>query len=373
MKTKLQLLKDIAEFLNEETNKDRMLQGALEMLIDNSEFATGWVFFINNDGVHELGAHYNLPNGLTNDDNSHLVDGKCWCVNQYNRNNLEKATNIFVCSRLEKAARAYLDENNGITHHATVPLMSGGESYGLLNVATPYIEEFSQEELDLLESVAFQIGSTLKRIELNRREQENILVQERQRLARDLHDSVNQMLFSINIMSNGLKRLDDIDKIKTTLSSIEGTSKYAMREMKALIWQLKPIGLENGMIQAIEHYANLLGVDVDIEINGFYDLDDKSETQIFRVIQESLNNIKKHSGVTEAKITMLNHDADFFLSVHDDGRGFVIDKDHPYNHGIKNMKERVTQIGGMFNIKSDLGKGTTITVKIKKKRESIHE
>ncbi|CAD2079018.1 GAF domain-containing sensor histidine kinase [Phocicoccus pinnipedialis] len=373
MKTKLQLLKDIAEFLNEETDKDRMLQGALKMLIDNSEFATGWVFFINGHGEHELGAHYKLPKSLTNEDFSHLTYGKCWCVNQYNRNNLEKATNIFVCSRLEKAARAYVDENNGITHHATVPLMSGGESYGLLNVATPYVKEFSQEELNLLESVAFQIGSTLKRIDLNRRERENILVQERQRLARDLHDSVNQMLFSINIMSNGLKRLDDMNKIKTTISSIEDTSKYAMREMKALIWQLKPIGLENGMIQAIEHYAKLLGVDVDIEINGFYDLDDKSEAQIFRVIQESLNNIKKHSGVTKAVIKILNHDTEFYLTVEDKGKGFRIDTKHPYSHGIKNMNERVTQIGGVFKIESELNKGTAITVRLKKKKGSIYE
>lgn len=373
MKTKLQLLKDIAEFLNEETNKNRMLQGALKLLIDNSEFETGWIFFINNEGQHKLGAHYHLPKGLMNEDFKHMIEGKCWCVNQYNRGNLDKATNIFVCSRLERAARAYENENNGITHHATVPLMSGGESYGLLNVATPYVEEFSQEALDLLESVAFQIGSTLKRIDLNLREQENILVQERQRLARDLHDSVNQMLFSINIMSNGLKRLEDIDKIKATLSSIEDTSKYAMREMKALIWQLKPIGLENGMVQAIEHYAELLNLKVTINIAGFYDLDDKSESEIFRVIQESLNNIKKHSKVNEAIIHFENRGNELYLTIRDKGQGFVIDAKHPYNHGIKNMNERVEQIGGVFNIQSTINEGTEITVILKKKREIIHE
>ncbi len=125
--------------------------------------------------IFKTGGCYRLPPSLEKEQYHHLCDGKCWCVNKYNNRELKTATNIFVCSRLEKARMDYPGENMGITHHATVPLISGEESFGLLNVASPYREQFTQDELDLLESVAFQIGSTLKRIELTAQEQENMI------------------------------------------------------------------------------------------------------------------------------------------------------------------------------------------------------
>ena len=364
MKSKLQLLKDIAEFLNEETDRPAMIEGALKMLIDHSEFDTGWIFFINEAGQHELTTHYRLPSSLKNNDHHYLCEGKCWCVNKYNRKELKTATNIFVCSRLEQARNEYPNENNGITHHATVPLISGDESFGLLNVASPYRERFAKDELDLLESVAFQIGSTLKRIELTTREQENMLIKERQRLARDLHDSVNQMLFSIGITSHAAKSLSDADKANVAFDSIERTSKHAMKEMKALIWQLKPIGLENGIIDAVEKYAGLLGLEVEIGMEGFYDVPDHVEVALYRVIQESLNNIRKHSGAEHAIIRMAAKDDIFSVIIEDQGSGFEFEENHRASYGLSNMTERIHKLNGNINIDTGKGRGTRIMVTI---------
>ena len=146
--TRLALLKEIAEFLNVETETYSMMQGALKSLIQGSEFTTGWIFFINEHGKHELSAHYQLPPTLQHDSNTYLCNDKCWCVNKFNKGELSNATNIVACSRLEKAAREMPDENDNITHHATVPLISGDESVGLLNVATPYSTKFQKDELD---------------------------------------------------------------------------------------------------------------------------------------------------------------------------------------------------------------------------------
>src|SRR5690606_24723303 len=112
---------------------------------------------------------------------------------------LEKASNIIACQRIENAMASAAEDSGGITHHATVPLQSGDERFGLLNIAAPDTQRFSKEELALLESVAFQIGSAIKRILLTKQEQELALVKERNRLARDLHDSVNQLLFSVTL------------------------------------------------------------------------------------------------------------------------------------------------------------------------------
>lgn len=364
MKSKLQLLKDIAEFLNEETHIQTMLDGALKLLIDHSEFDTGWIFFINHEGKHELISQYSLPDELRRDNCRHLCNGNCWCVRKYQNDELKTATNIFVCSRLDRANKESPDIQDKITHHATMPLISGEESYGLLNVATPNRTEFSKDELDLLESVSFQIGSTLKRIELNAKEQENIVIRERQRLARDLHDSVNQMLFSISITSHAAKTLKDGGKLVQAFNSIENTSKHAMKEMRALIWQLKPIGLENGIIRATEEYAKILDLDLKIEMDGFYNVSDAVEIELYRVIQESLNNIFKHADTKEAYITIDNRDKGLELKIMDYGSGFTINTKKETSYGFSNMRERLRKLGGELNIDSTPGKGTSVTARV---------
>jgi signal transduction histidine kinase len=364
MKDKLKLLKDIAEFLNEETDLKTMLDGALRELIDNTSFETGWVFFINEAGEHEMAAHYQLPPSLKKRECHYLEDGSCWCVRAYQKGHLQTATNIFVCSRLEKAQLEFPGENNGITHHATMPLISGAESFGLLNVASPNREEFDKDELALLESVAFQIGSTLKRIELTAKEKESVVIKERQRLARDLHDSVNQMLFSIGITSHAAKSLSGNGKVDEALTSIENTSKHAMKEMKALIWQLKPIGLENGILHAIESYSDLLGIDVNIELEGFYSISDAAETELYRIIQESLNNVMKHSGVREADVKMTVQDKKLVTTVTDRGAGFDLRKKTVTSYGFGNMRERIRKLGGELDIKTEIDKGTVVRITV---------
>ena len=131
-----------------------------------------------------------------------MTEGSCWCVQAYHNRKLTKASNIINCSRINLANRAYHEETEGITHHATVPLRSGEEQFGLLNVASSNKQHYSEEDLELLESVAFQIGSAIKRILLTDREKEAAKINERNRLARDLHDSVNQMLFSLKLTAH---------------------------------------------------------------------------------------------------------------------------------------------------------------------------
>ena len=100
--------------------------------------------------------------------------GSCWCVTAYHNERLTKASNIINCSRINLANQAYKAETEGVTHHATVPLRSGTEQYGLLNVASPYTTRYSEQDLALLESVALQIGSAIKRIYLTDQEKRQL-------------------------------------------------------------------------------------------------------------------------------------------------------------------------------------------------------
>ncbi|WP_141771761.1 histidine kinase, partial [Bacillus licheniformis] len=178
----------------------------------------------------------------------YMCEGTCWCVQAYQNKKLTKASNIINCSRINLANRAYHDETDGVTHHATVPLRSGEEQFGLLNVATPHTTHFSEEDLEMLESVAFQIGSAITRIWLTDQEKEAARISERNRLARDLHDSVNQMLFYVKLTAHAAEGITNEEVSRKAFQVIEQTSQQAVNELRALIWQLKPVGLEQGLV-----------------------------------------------------------------------------------------------------------------------------
>ncbi|ULG73756.1 GAF domain-containing sensor histidine kinase [Macrococcus brunensis] len=361
MKSKTALLKEIAEFLNEETEVQSMLFGALKRLVEGSEFSTGWIFFIDNEGHHQLVSDYELPQALERNDCHYMTEGPCWCVSRYHQGKLTKASNIITCSRIVKANRKFPTETGGITHHATVPLQSGQEKFGLLNVATPHKETYSAEELELLESVAFQIGSAIKRIALTEKEREIALTNERNRLARDLHDSVNQMLFSLKLTAHAAGAQTVDNRSKMAFSIIEETSQNAVNEMRALIWQLKPIGLEEGLTHAIRQYAQVLNLETTIHVDGLVQFDNKEEITIFRIVQEALNNIRKHAETQEAVITI---SADS-VKIEDNGKGFTASSaDQLPTHGLSNMQQRAESIGGQLSIDSSKA-GTTITLQLK--------
>jgi len=105
--TRLALLKEIAEFLNEETETYSMMYGALKSLIEGSEFSTGWIFFIDEAGQHELISDVDLPGALSKHNCKYMREGTCWCVQAYQNKKLTKASNIINCSRINLANRAY--------------------------------------------------------------------------------------------------------------------------------------------------------------------------------------------------------------------------------------------------------------------------
>lgn len=360
------LLKEIAEFLNEETEIYSMMDGALSRLIEGSEFTTGWIFFIDEEGRHQLVSDYQLPDALARTSCHYMTTGPCWCVSRYHQGKLTKASNIITCSRIVKANNQFPELTDGVTHHATVPLQSGQEKFGLLNVAAPGRKSYSEDELDLLESVAFQIGSAIKRIALTEKEREIALTNERNRLARDLHDSVNQMLFSLKLTAHAAASNSEESHSKMAFQLIEETSQSAVNEMRALIWQLKPIGLEQGLAHAIHQYAEVLGMTVELHVDGLIQLNNEEETTVFRIIQEALNNVMKHSETMSAVITIQQHET-FVVIIEDRGKGFASSSalELP-THGLMNMKQRAESIHGQLTIDSEPGVGTKVMLIIRK-------
>lgn len=361
----LHILKEIAELLNQGTDVTNVLSEVLKKLLHVTGLQTGWIFLIDGSGSFTLTAKENLPPALADNNFAPMCGGDCWCINRYNKGRLDKATNIIECMRLEDAMDQKLGETWGLTHHATVPLKAGKEKFGLLNVGSPNKTSFNVEELALLESVALQIGSALKRIHLTQREQEIALTAERNRLARDLHDSVNQLLFSLTLTARGGKEMTmDVD-IKETFSYIQDLAQEALNEMRALIWQLRPKGLEKGVVSALSSYGEMLGLNTNVKINGVIHLPSRLEEAVFRISQEALANCKKHSQQSDVDFVLTGSDNRIIIEIKDDGCGFTYDegKELP-SLGLKSMRNRAESLGGTFHLKSELNKGTYIRVSI---------
>lgn len=363
--TNITLLKEIAELLNEETEMIPMLKGALSKFLHGTSFKTGWIFFINDKGKSHLVVHEQLPDALAFNQCQYLKKGGCWCVSKFRNKQLKKASNIIECQRIESAIGNQVGDHAGITHHATVPLQSGGEHFGLLNVAKPDTLSYTEDELELLESVAFQLGSAIKRIYLTKQEQEMALVKERNRLARDLHDSVNQLLFSVTLTSRAGIEMTDQQELKETFRDIQQLSQSALTEMRALIWQLRPKGLESGLIDAIKAYAEMLSLSLVVNVSGVLQFPSRVEETLFRVAQEALNNVRKHAGVEQAEMFITVTSTDILFVVKDEGRGFVNDPDMKLpSIGMQSIKDRVQTLGGTADWVSKIGKGTELLIRI---------
>jgi len=359
------ILKEIAELLNEGMDELKILAGVLKKLLHVTGFQIGWIFLIDEDGHHQFAASDSLPPALSAHNCIRMKERNCWCVNRYVNGKLDKATNIIQCQRIESALRDQSGDNQGLTHHATIPLRAGSERFGLLNVGSPYKTHFHQDELALLESIAYQIGTALKRIRLTQKEQEIALVAERNRLARDLHDSVSQLLFSLRLTARAGMEISNNHEVKETFQYIQELSQEALGEMRALIKQLRPQGLENGIISALSDYANILGLTLHPKITGVMHFPERIEEALWRIGQEALANCKKHAQTDNVHLEMNADHQHITMTIYDDGCGFFYDENGKIpSFGIKNMKARTKELGGTFTLQSSPGNGTAIHIRM---------
>ncbi|WP_409306070.1 GAF domain-containing sensor histidine kinase [Peribacillus sp. SCS-155] len=361
--SELTILKEIAEKLNEGTDINQTLYQVLSQLLDVSGFETGWIFLFDENGNSTLTAAKNLPPALLNTKHKPMCGNNCWCVDHYKTGKLLKATNILECKRLEDASEQNWGDTLGLTHHATVPLRSGEEKFGIMNIASAGKGRFKKEELALLESIAFQIGNAIKRIRLTEQAREVALIEERNRLAQDLHDSVNQLLYSITLMAKAGSSKGGQDK--DVFEQIQSISQHAQAEMKALIWQLRPKGLEMGIIYALNGYGDMLGVHVDTASQGVVGLPAQIEESLWRIGQEAINNCQKHAGKNEIFFDFSFKPNLVIMTIRDEGCGFSHNPDLELpSNGLRNMKNRAESLHGSFTLETEPGKGTAIIVSI---------
>ena len=201
--------------------------------------------------------------------------------------------------------------------------------------------------------------------------QELAVVDERNRLARDLHDSVKQQVFAISMqLSAARTALSETDKAYSSVTEAERLAQQAGAELTTLIGALRPPALErNSLTNAIKEYVDEWSrqnnIETHLSLDNDLPLNVNEEQVFFRVIQESLSNIARHSQATHVGLELIYEDSHILFCIVDNGKGFDSERVQS-GVGLQSMRERLSQIGATFHLMSRKDAGTQITAKLRR-------
>ncbi|WP_461672937.1 sensor histidine kinase [Priestia megaterium] len=209
-----------------------------------------------------------------------------------------------------------------------------------------------------------------EKVENQQKQVQEIVSQERNRLARELHDSVSQQLFAASMLMSAIteSNLTLQDSEAKQLKMVEKMINQSQLEMRALLLHLRPAALKGKSLQAgIKELMNELAQKVPLELNwkieGF-ELDKGIEDHLFRILQESVSNTLRHANATALDVLLIKRDFSIILRIVDNGVGFDVEKEKVGSYGLQNMYERAVEIGGILKIISLPDKGTKLEVKV---------
>lgn len=199
------------------------------------------------------------------------------------------------------------------------------------------------------------------------------LLAERQRLARELHDSVSQQLFAASMLLSALTEQQQDELAQKQLGQVEKIVQQAQLEMRALLLHLRPVALRNkslaeGLEDLIVELQEKVYFNIDYQIEEIK-LTKAQEDHLFRIAQEALSNTLRHAKATEVELLLIERDNIAILRIQDNGLGFNIDGDKTSSYGLRNIAERAVEIGCTYKIVSVPNEGTIVEVKVPLEKE----
>ena len=270
---------------------------------------------------------------------------------------------------LEPRAPAFIREGEALTM-ILAPLPADGQVFGLMGLIRDAALAFDFNEIALLVSIVGQVGSAVQTDHLRQLAQHASLLEERQRLSRDLHDSVTQSLYGLSTLTEAGKlnlEQGNIDAGAHMLNRIGQTARQAIREMRLFLHQLRPSILEQeGLVNALE--MRLAAVEGRSDIRTVLEADENIhlplavETALYHIAQEALNNTLKHASASRVCVRLARNGNIVILSIEDDGCGFDPTTSAAGGMGLENMHARAAEINANLDIQSETGKGTLVKV-----------
>jgi signal transduction histidine kinase len=248
-----------------------------------------------------------------------------------------------------------------------VPLISRGRVLGAINFGYLQGEQPSEDERVFLGAVADQAAVALENARLFAEAGGKAALEERQRLARELHDSVSQALYSIALGTKTAQTLLERDPKQAAdpLDYVLSLTEAGLAEMRALIFELRPESLKaEGLVAALEKQAAALrarhGIEVEATLCEEPNASLEAKEAVYRIAQEALHNTVKHAHANRVEMKMECAWDRISLELSDDGLGFDMRDDFPGHLGLRSMRERASRLGGMLEVETAPGAGTRI-------------
>jgi GAF domain-containing protein len=257
-----------------------------------------------------------------------------------------------------------------------VPMLYGEKVVGAIVVGSYERGAFDERHQQTLTSIANQAAVALENARLYKQAQQLAVLEERQRLARDLHDAVTQTLFSASLIAEALPAVwaADKDEGEQLLKELRQLSRGALAEMRTLLLELRPAALVEARLgdllrQLSEAITGRTGLPITVKVESQRMLPSEVHVAMYRIAQEALNNVVKHAHAQQVEVTLRRTPTapeagrdGMQLEVKDDGRGFDPDDVPPDHMGLRIIRERAQAVGGAAEIDSQPGHGTRVTV-----------
>jgi len=368
----LAILNTIAQALNRSVELDSALQEILVQVAGLFDLQTGWIWLRNErNGEFYLAAAQDLPPALA--DNPVRMDGWCYCLECFEDGTMAGPANIdmITCSRLKNLH----DGTDGLRYHATVPLYAHGKEIGVLNVASVDWRELSDDDLRLLYTIGDLLGIAIERARLYARSMELGAVEERNRLAREIHDTLAQGLAAIALQLETADALLDAPAnsapLRQAIQQALALSRTNLEEARRSVLDLRAAPLEgkslaealDALVRQMKQQHPQLRLRFMVT-GGNRPLPVAVEAGLYRVAQEALTNLVNHAHAARAKVTLVCTPAVVTLTIEDNGRGFDADAVAQNRFGLMGMNERMRLLGGSLTIESAANAGTVIRVAV---------
>jgi signal transduction histidine kinase len=248
-----------------------------------------------------------------------------------------------------------------------VPIVAKGTIVGAIYLTDKHDDqEFDAADQHLIELFAAHAAIAIENATLFERSRELTVVEERNRLARDLHDSVVQTLFSLSLTAEAARngapqRIDEVGEL----------ARSALAELRSIVFELRPADLAaDGLVATLVKHSEVLrrvfGQDIDVQVLSQRTVDPSIELELFRIAQEALSNALKHAQASKIRVVVDLDSVPARIEISDDGAGFDPDAVpvRARHLGLLSMEERAGTIGGVLRIDAAPGRGTTVTVEV---------
>lgn len=265
----------------------------------------------------------------------------------------------------------------GFQTYGALPLKYRGTLVGVLAVAALSADVLrNQGEIRILEGMGEWLAIAIENSRLYQQVQDTAVIQERERLAREMHDGMAQLLGYVNTQTIAVKKLLSDERLTEALEELtqmENVARDLYADVREGILGLRTAALRRGALlpalkEYIQRYMELSGVTVSLSGDGQLPaLSPSTEVQLMRILQESLTNVRKHSRATQVTVNIHRNDTSLGITITDNGAGFDVARLPARGwprFGLQTMRERAEAVGGTLNVESALGYGTTVTVTV---------